>query len=105
MTDDLRDVWITGIGLVAAYGIGRDAFWAGMREGRSPVKRIDRFDPGTFRSQVAAQVDAFEPLDHMDARTARQLDRFSQFGLAAGDGRIDLAGTDRTEGLAQRDGA
>jgi len=84
MTDDLRDVWITGIGLVAACGIGRDAFWAGMREGRSPVKRIDRFDPGTFRSQVAAQVDAFEPLDHMDARTARQLDRFSQFGLAAG---------------------
>ena len=52
--------------------------------GASPVKRIDRFDPSPFRSQVAAQVDDFEPLDHMDARAARALDRFSQFGLATG---------------------
>src|SRR2546428_13816373 len=88
-TDDLRDVWITGIGLVAACGSGRDAFWAGMREGRSPVKRIDRFDPGAFRSQVAAQGDAFEPLDHMDARTARQLARRIQFGLAAAGPAVD----------------
>ena len=48
------------------------------------MRRIDRFDPSSFRSQVAAQVDDFEPLDHMEPKTARQLDRFSQFGLAAG---------------------
>jgi 3-oxoacyl-[acyl-carrier-protein] synthase II len=77
-------VFITGIGLVTPIGIGRDAFWDGLHAGRSPVKRIDRFDPSPFRSQVAAQVDDFEPTDHMDARTARQTDRFSQFALAAG---------------------
>src|SRR6185503_1777765 len=59
------------------------------RRGVSPVRRIDRFDPAPFRSQVAAQVDDFDPLDHMDAKTARQLDRFSQFGLVAG--RMALA--------------
>ena len=79
-----RRVWITGIGVVSPIGTGRDAFWAGVRKGTSPVRRIDRFDPSPFRSQVAAQVDDFEPLDHMDARTARQLDRFSQLSLAAG---------------------
>ena len=79
-----RAVWITGIGVITAIGIGVDAFRAGLRAGRSPVRRIDRFDPSGFRSQVAAQVDAFDPLDHMDAKTARQLDRFSQFGLVAG---------------------
>lgn len=79
-----RRVWITGIGVISAVGIGLDAFRAGLREGRSPVKRIDRFDPSPFRSQVAAQIDDFAPLDHMDARAARSLDRFSQFGLAAG---------------------
>jgi 3-oxoacyl-[acyl-carrier-protein] synthase II len=79
-----RSVWITGLGLVTPIGTGRDAFWAGVRAGRSPVRGIDRFDPAPFRSQVAAQVDDFDPLAHMDPKTARQLDRFSQFGLVAG---------------------
>jgi 3-oxoacyl-[acyl-carrier-protein] synthase II len=79
-----REVWITGIGAVTPIGTGKDALWAGVHANRSPVRRIDRFDPSQFRSQIAAQIDDFDPLDHMDARTARQIDRFSQFGLAAG---------------------
>jgi 3-oxoacyl-[acyl-carrier-protein] synthase II len=79
-----RRVWITGLGLITASGIGVPAFRAGLRAGGSPVQRIDRFDPATFRSQVAAQVNDFEPLDYMEPKTARQLDRFSQFGLASG---------------------
>ena len=84
MSADRRRVWITGIGLITAIGTGVDAFRAGMRAGRSPIKRIDRFDPSAFRSQVAAQVDDFDPLAFMPPKTARQLDRFSQFGLVAG---------------------
>ena len=79
-----RAVWITGLGIVTPIGIGLDQFWAGLQKGRSPVKRIDRFDPTAFRSQVAAQIDDFQPTDYMDARTARQTDRFSQFALASG---------------------
>ncbi|HVL53693.1 MAG TPA: beta-ketoacyl-[acyl-carrier-protein] synthase family protein, partial [Vitreimonas sp.] len=79
-----RRVVITGIGPVTACGTGTGAFRAGLREGRSPVRAIDRFDASAFRSQVAAQVDDFDPLAHLDGRTSRQLDRFSQFGLVAG---------------------
>jgi 3-oxoacyl-[acyl-carrier-protein] synthase II len=91
-----RAVWITGIGVITASGIGRDAFWDGLRDARSPVKRIDRFDPAPFRSQVAAQVDEFEPTNYMDARTASRLDRFSQLSIAAGqlamaDARLDAS--------------
>jgi 3-oxoacyl-[acyl-carrier-protein] synthase II len=86
-----RRVWITGVGPITPIGIGRDAFWQGVRASRSHVSRIDRFDPSGFRSQVAAQIDDFEPLDHLDARTARQLDRFSQFGLVAGRLALDDA--------------
>jgi 3-oxoacyl-[acyl-carrier-protein] synthase II len=79
-----RRVVVTGIGILTGAGTGLPAFRAGLRAARSPVKRIDRFDPSPFRSQVAAQVDDFDPLDHLDAKTARQLDRFSQFGLVVG---------------------
>jgi 3-oxoacyl-[acyl-carrier-protein] synthase II len=84
MTTRRRRVWITGVGPITAIGTGRDAFRAGLRAGCSPIKRIDRFDPSPFRSQVAAQIDDFDPLAWMPPKTARQLDRFSQFGLVAG---------------------
>ena len=101
-----RRVWITGIGIVSPIGTGIQAFWTGVHAARSPVRRIDRFDPSPFRSQVAAQIDDFEPLDHMDARTARQLDRFSQFGLVAGRLALEDAGLalDGANGAGNRGG-
>src|SRR5215212_5705801 len=84
MRANQRRVFITGLGMITAAGTGVEAFRAGLRAGCSPVKRIDRFDPSPFRSQVAAQIDDFDPLAWMPPKTARQLDRFSQFGLVAG---------------------
>jgi 3-oxoacyl-[acyl-carrier-protein] synthase II len=86
-----RRVWITGLGMVTPIGTGVDAFRAGLRAARSPVKRIDRFDPSAFRSHVAAQVDDFDPLAWLEPKVARQLDRFSQFGLVAGRLALDDA--------------
>jgi 3-oxoacyl-[acyl-carrier-protein] synthase II len=90
--NERRRVWITGIGLITPIGTGVAAFRAGLRAGCSPVKRIDRFDASPFRSQVAAQVDDFDPLAWMPPKTARQLDRFSQFGLVAGRLALEDAG-------------
>jgi len=74
-------VAITGIGPITAIGNGVDALWEGVRRGQSAVRRIRGFDPSPFTSQVAAEVD-FEPLDFMDPKRARRLDRFSQIALA-----------------------
>ena len=90
--NERRRIWITGLGLITAAGTGLDAFRSGLRDGRSPIERIDRFDPTPFRSQVAAQVDDFDPIAWMPPKTARQLDRFSQFGLVAGRLALDDAG-------------
>lgn len=85
-------VAITGLGPITAVGTGRDAFWDGLRACRSPVRRVTRFDPSPWRSQLAAEVDDFEPTDHMDARQARRLDRFMHFAIAATRMALDDAG-------------
>jgi len=91
VTAERRRVWITGLGVVTAAGIGLDAFRAGLRQAASPIRAIDRFDASAFRSQVAAQVDTFEPNDYMDPRSVRALDRFSQFAVASGRMAMDDA--------------
>ena len=78
-----RRVVVTGIGAVTPIGHGGDGLWNGVMADRSAVRCIDRFDPRPFPSQIAAQVNDFEPEDHLDARRARRLDRFSQFAVAA----------------------
>lgn len=76
-------VAITGLGPITAVGSGVDAFWNGLRAARSPVRRVTRFDPAPWRSQLAAEVDDFDPADHMDARQVRRLDRFMHFAIGA----------------------
>jgi 3-oxoacyl-[acyl-carrier-protein] synthase II len=76
-------VAVTGIGPITAVGTGVDELWEGLRRERSPVRRITRFDASVWRSQIAAEVDGFEPGDYMDTKLARRLDRFCHFSIAA----------------------
>jgi 3-oxoacyl-[acyl-carrier-protein] synthase II len=78
-----RRVVITGIGAVTPVGHGHDGLWHGVLANRSAVKTIDRFDPSPFPSRIAAQIDDFVAADHLDAKRARRLDRFSQLAVAA----------------------
>lgn len=78
-----RRVVITGIGAITPVGSGKHGLWQGVLSGQSAVRRIDRFSTEGYRSQVAAQVDDFDPLDHLPAQRARRLDRYSQFAIAA----------------------
>ena len=78
-----RRVVITGIGAITPIGIGADGLWDGVMADRSAVRTIDRFDASPFPSRIAAQVDDFDPADHLDPRRARRLDRFSALSVAA----------------------
>ncbi|MGD2216026.1 MAG: beta-ketoacyl-ACP synthase II [Gemmatimonadales bacterium] len=80
--DRRRRVAVTGIGCITPTGIGADGLWAGLRGGASAVRRVTRFDPEPFRSHMAAEVDGFDPADHMETKRAKRLDRFGQFSVA-----------------------
>jgi 3-oxoacyl-[acyl-carrier-protein] synthase II len=89
-------VAITGVGAITPIGIGVEALWEGVRCGKSAVRRIERFDPSEFPSQMAAEVD-FDPIDHMPPKRARRLDRFSQFALVSSRMAIEDAGLDASD--------
>lgn len=78
-----RRVVITGLGVVAPNGIGKDAFWQSLVAGKSAVDYITAFDPSPFPCKVAAEVRNFNPAEFMSQRRAKEIWRFSQFGVAA----------------------
>jgi 3-oxoacyl-[acyl-carrier-protein] synthase II len=84
-------VAITGIGAITPIGDGAEGLWSGVRSGQSAVRPISRFDTSHMSSRVAAEVD-FEPLDHLEPKRARRLDRFSQFALVAARMALEDAG-------------
>jgi len=78
-----RRAVITGLGVIAPNGIGKEAFWNALKEGQSGIKKITRFDASTYNSQVAGEVNDFDPTDYMSPKSARRMDRFAQFAVAA----------------------
>lgn len=80
---ETRRVVITGMGVVAPNGIGIENFWDSLVNGRSGIRRITRFDPSSYSSQIAGEVQDFDPTNYMEPKTAKRLSRFAQFALAA----------------------
>ena len=90
---DFRRVVITGVGAVTPIGTAADGLWTGLQARASAVRTLTRFDPTPFRSHMAAEIPDFRPQDHLAAKRAKRLDRFSQLavtsaGLALADARI-----------------
>ena len=84
-----RRVVITGLGMVTPVGIGKDTFWANLCAGKSGASRVSSFDVTDYPTQVGAEIKDFEPLDFVEKKEVRRMDRFGQFALAAA--RLALA--------------
>ncbi|MEU5264144.1 beta-ketoacyl-[acyl-carrier-protein] synthase family protein [Amycolatopsis sp. NPDC021455] len=78
-----RRVAVTGVGVVAPGGVGAKAFWSLLVDGRTATRRITRFEPSSFRSQIAAECD-FDPGEAgLTAREIRRMDLYVQYALVA----------------------
>jgi act minimal PKS ketosynthase (KS/KS alpha) len=89
-----RRVVITGVEVLAPGGLGRDAFWSLLSEGRTATRAITFFDPSPFRSRVAAEID-FDPEAHgLGPQEVRRMDRAAQFAVVAARGAMDDSGLD-----------
>ncbi|MDI6892438.1 MAG: beta-ketoacyl-ACP synthase II [Actinomycetota bacterium] len=78
-----RRVVITGLGPIAPVGIGKEAFWRSLIEGRSGITEISSFDASEFPSRIAGEVCDFDPADFIEPREIKRMDRFCHFAVAA----------------------
>src|SRR5688572_1360215 len=100
-----RRVVITGIGAVTPIGITVGGMWDGLRQERSAIRSISRFDPTPFRSHNAAEVRDFDPADFLERKRAKRLDRFGHFSVACAKLALQDAGIDLARENRERIGA
>ena len=89
-----KRVVITGLGAITPIGIGKDAFWEGLIEGKNGIGKITRFDASEYGAQIAGEVKGFEPTDYIDKKESKRMDRYAQFAVAAAKLAIEDAGLD-----------
>lgn len=87
-----RRVVVTGMGAITPIGNSVEEFWNGIKEGKTGFGSITYFDTADYRCKLAAEVKNFDPAQYMDKKSARRMEQFCQFAVAAAGQAIADAG-------------
>jgi len=99
-----RRVVITGLGMVSPLGIGNDANWDALVQGRSGIGPITRFDPAAFACRIAGEVRGFNPEDWVPKKDVKKMDLFIHYAMAASEMAMKDAAYTVTPAEAERVG-
>lgn len=80
------------MGAITPIGIGKDAYWQALLEGKSGITKVTRFDASEYATQICGEVKEFDPANYMDKKEARRMDRFTQYALASAKMAIEDSG-------------
>ncbi len=88
----LRRAVITGVGCVSPIGIGKQQFWQSVREGRSGIGNITRFDASDLPVRIAGEVKGFDPDQFISPKDRQHVSHAVAFAVAAADLAFNDAG-------------
>ena len=88
----MRRVVVTGMGAITPIGLSVDEFWNSVKKGQVGIDKITQFDATEFKTHLAAEVKGFDAREYMDFKSAKRMERFSQFAVAAAKEAIEDAG-------------
>jgi 3-oxoacyl-[acyl-carrier-protein] synthase II len=88
---ELKRVVVTGIGALTPLGNTLKDYWNGLLNGVSGADFITQFDASKFKTRFACELKNFDPLNYLDKKEARKIDRFSQIALIASDQAVEDA--------------
>ena len=96
-----RRVVITGLGAITPIGNNTEEFWKGIKEGKCGIDEITHFDTTNYKVKLAGEVKGYNPEEYFDRRSAKRLDKFSQFAIVAAkeawnDSKLDKEKEDMT---------
>lgn len=89
-----RRVVVTGLGAVTPIGNTVEEFWSGIKEGKTGIGEITRFDTADYKVKLAAEVKAFNPKERMDVKAAKRMEPFAQYAVAAAKEAYEDSGLD-----------
>lgn len=78
-----RKVVITGIGILSPIGIGKDAYWEALIQGKTGFKTISLFDTSPFNVHIAGEISDFDPVFFLGKKGLRDLDRSTRLLCSA----------------------
>ena len=99
-----RRVVVTGLGMVTPLGTGVQKTWEQILKGESGIAPIVSFDARDSPCQIAGEVKDFDPLDYIEKKDAKRMDRFTQFALASAVMALEESGLTITEDNCHRIG-
>ena len=79
-----RRVVVTGLGLVSPVGNDVASSWDALKNGRSGINSLSHFDASDFSTRIGGSIKNFDCSPYMQAKEARRMDIFIQYGIAAG---------------------
>lgn len=88
---DKKRIVITGVGVLASTGIGKDVFWDALKNGRSGIKPVTLFDTSNLRSKLAGEISGFEAASILGPKGLRNMDRTTLLVLSASKLALDDA--------------
>lgn len=91
-----RRVVVTGLGMITPVGNDVETSWDAIKNGRSGVNTIEHFDTAEFTTRIGGSIKQFDSTRYMEAREARRMDVFIQYGMAAGAQAVADAGLENT---------
>ncbi|HEK85535.1 MAG TPA: beta-ketoacyl-[acyl-carrier-protein] synthase II [Candidatus Aminicenantes bacterium] len=99
-----RRVVVTGIGLVSPLGLGKEANWSALLEGRSAISLISRFDTSRFSTRIAGEIKNFDAQQFIDRKETRKMDLFIQYAIVAAQLAVDDSGISAEQLKGERTG-
>ncbi len=88
----MRRIAVTGVGVVTSTGVGQDAMWESLSQGKSGISAIEHFDTAEYTTTFAGYIKDFDPSEVIDRKEARRMSRFQQFAMVAADEALRDAG-------------
>ena len=91
----LKRVVVTGIGALTPIGNNTQDYWKGLLNGVPGADGITLFDASKFKTRFACELKGFDPLQYLDKKEARKVDRYTQIAVAASDEAVKDAAIDK----------